>query len=891
MWSIWFIVAQAIPGIILGQVCPPELPVASMCVAGTVRGSSVALDISGAAGNGAETCTCAALATSSGVTVDIIAALKDVNCGTTLSILFKEKSIKTICGGSATHVSTGNSAFITYTRNLLIENPNSNYCITFASDRNDTTFTLTCTTPPTTTTKLPTQPQNTTISAQPETTISPGHQNITTTLGSLTTLSPPSTSVSMSSTFPGNLTTLPSSRLSTSVTSVSFVNTTAAPVATTSGTGNATTMKSNTTNKFSTTPGYNSTGDFNTTSTPFTKSSTGSNLNITSEPGNSTQTTEGQLSTIASTKIHNGNTTEQSTVANENVTSSFGNGTTTIPANVTDSDFNITTIKPENVTDIDFNSTTINPENVTDIDFNSTTVNPENVTDIYVNTTVTPENVTDIDVNATTSNDNSTEHIVDQTTQPSKDTTKTPGKGTTSSGFWEPPVQKYDPPKQSNLVVILVPLLAVVLIGFVAVATYIMCKRSRKHARQTMVPNEEKKSDQNGNVQNTGFAPSKENCDAKSGHLAGHFSAQSNGHSYADYDVERQDNVKAHYAKHTDDSLNERRNDSLLNTTQNGKPKAYEPNDRERDLMASLELSTINFESDPSDTNRYFKKEDPGDWYRVVMKGKKPKSSKSARKYKSNDKDHGKGKHRHRSRTKESSGHRSKRRSKSRSDSDGDYLASDSSNAKKSKSSTATSDSLKDSYSSKFGGTQSNEDRTESQAENRKDSKSMSSNPRLIQSQPVPVIHSKPVSEPKFVQSQSANKTRTLPQQRPTTLESKPKEPEPPKARVILSSSGPTNVPTAVPGGNSIREMTEDVNNIPTITATKQPRTDITSSVSSSSKPSPVPQRSNLFNNNGSSAPAISASRPDIVPPLNLTGTGDQLVIDDDGFEGFVLHN
>ncbi|WAR08210.1 hypothetical protein MAR_018168, partial [Mya arenaria] len=463
MWSIWFIVAQAIPGIILGQVCPPELPVASMCVAGTVRGSSVALDISGAAGNGAETCTCAALATSSGVTVDIIAALKDVNCGTTLSILFKEKSIKTICGGSATHVSTGNSAFITYTRNLLIENPNSNYCITFASDRNDTTFTLTCTTPPTTTTKLPTQPQNTTISAQPETTISPGHQNITTTLGSLTTLSPPSTSV-----------------------------------------------------------------------------------------------------------------------------------------------------------------------------------------------------------------------------------------------------------------VILVPLLAVVLIGFVAVATYIMCKR---------------------------------------------------------------------------------RNDSLLNTTQNGKPKAYEPNDRERDLMASLELSTINFESDPSDTNRYFKKEDPGDWYRVVMKGKKPKSSKSARKYKSNDKDHGKGKHRHRSRTKESSGHRSKRRSKSRSDSDGDYLASDSSNAKKSKSSTATSDSLKDSYSSKFGGTQSNEDRTESQAENRKDSKSMSSNPRLIQSQPVPVIHSKPVSEPKFVQSQSANKTRTLPQQRPTTLESKPKEPEPPKARVILSSSGPTNVPTAVPGG------------------------------------------------------------------------------------------
>ena len=69
--------------------------------------------------------------------------------------------------------------------------------------------------------------------------------------------------------------------------------------------------------------------------------------------------------------------------------------------------------------------------------------------------------------------------------------------------------------------------------------------------------------------------------------------------------------------------------DSTLKDTMNGgtlgKTREYEPTQRERELLENLELSSIVLESDPDDPNRYFKKSDPGDWYRVIMKKKQPK--------------------------------------------------------------------------------------------------------------------------------------------------------------------------------------------------------------------------------------------------------------------------
>lgn len=41
----------------------------------------------------------------------------------------------------------------------------------------------------------------------------------------------------------------------------------------------------------------------------------------------------------------------------------------------------------------------------------------------------------------------------------------------------------------------------------------------------------------------------------------------------------------------------------------------------------NIELASIVIESDPDDSNRYFRKSDMGDWYRIVMKKKRPKDT------------------------------------------------------------------------------------------------------------------------------------------------------------------------------------------------------------------------------------------------------------------------
>ena len=63
-----------------------------------------------------------------------------------------------------------------------------------------------------------------------------------------------------------------------------------------------------------------------------------------------------------------------------------------------------------------------------------------------------------------------------------------------------------------------------------------------------------------------------------------------------------------------------------------------------------IELGNIVIESDPDDSNRYFKKADLGDWYRLVMKGKRPKDTETLLdKNETGDKGskHGKDKHKH----------------------------------------------------------------------------------------------------------------------------------------------------------------------------------------------------------------------------------------------------
>ena len=75
----------------------------------------------------------------------------------------------------------------------------------------------------------------------------------------------------------------------------------------------------------------------------------------------------------------------------------------------------------------------------------------------------------------------------------------------------------------------------------------------------------------------------------------------------------------------------------------------------------NIELANIVIESDPDDANRYFKKADLGDWYRVVMKRRRPKDTEklldtnvTSEKIRKHDKEkhkheRGNDKHRHRS--------------------------------------------------------------------------------------------------------------------------------------------------------------------------------------------------------------------------------------------------
>lgn len=326
---------------------------------------------------------------------------------------------------------------------------------------------------------------------------------------------------------------------------------------------------------------------------------------------------------------------------------------------------------------------------------------------------------------------------------------------------------------------------------------------------------------------------------------------------------------------------------SMMMTTTNGKPKVYEPTERERDLLENLELSSIVIESDPNDPNRYFQKADPGDWYRVIMKQKAPKGDKSKRK-KSKSKESSQ-RHSSQTDTTNSSGTKEKRhRRKSKQDSSDDNGASVHKHKnRKSKSgdrndperTISRSVDLSKAYEAMLETGKLNDTSFSAAAAN-----SMPQNPHESPLRDSGMMRQ---MEPKVIVS------------KPVVVNSKPKEPDPPKTRIIMSQSSHVKTPT-MQQSHTVQEPAQSViNSAPTVINSQPVRTREPVNTTEV-QASPARPRSNLFGPRGGSLRESSAEktstetqvkRPDIVPPLNLTGSGDQVEIDDDGFEGFVLNH
>jgi len=314
-------------------------------------------------------------------------------------------------------------------------------------------------------------------------------------------------------------------------------------------------------------------------------------------------------------------------------------------------------------------------------------------------------------------------------------------------------------------------------------------------------------------------------------------------------------------------------NTSMLMGSTNGKPKVYEPTAREKDLLENLELSSIMIQSDPDDSNRYFKRTDPGDWYRVIMKGKESKDGKTkAKKAK-------KGSRKHSSQTDtsdttEESGKR--RRRKSKGDSHDEHNE-PTHKRKHRKSKSASSSDTERTKSKSVDLSKAYEALLQSGNLN-ETSLSMTTGSKTL-----PAHHNESAlrDSGRFKAADS-----NVSVSKPVVVNSKPPESGQPKSRVIMSQ------PTAVkPSGpvkhvNTVQQIAQQVKN-PTpsvISSTPAKEADNTTLVQSS----PARPRSNLFSGRSGSFNASTdkasketpVKRPDSVPPLNLTD--DLLDIEDD---------
>ena len=441
--------------------------------------------------------------------------------------------------------------------------------------------------------------------------------------------------------------------------------------------------------------------------------------------------------------------------------------------------------------------------------------------------------------------------------------------------------------------------------------------RSRKAARRTRVPNKQSKAE-NGQARG---AASPSGKDADNNNAPGKrdiFATSTETKERADtkHHVERE-------AKQTPERRNENGTENFdrldrlddqnessyqtMNSTLNGKPKTYEPNEREKDLLASLEMSTITIETDPEDPNRYFKKMDTGDWYRVIMKGKKPRKDKKADKYKESDVDEGNNRHSHKSRKS-----RDKRSKSDFGDTLNDTSKSRKSRSGKSRSLNRSLDRTDDKHSRSASKGNSSAKKNRSRRRRSKDDYlsdesdfNDTANSRLIKSQPLhqaKTVQSKPASDSRLIQSQPIQpvKPPTVIQSRPTSgiqtnptsvtqskptqvVQAKPKEPDPPKARIIMSNPSPVLQP-ARSHSDSVKDLANDINNVAgnKVTNYRQTANGSAASMPAKTQPSPTPQRSSLFGGkSGGEQTTHATSRPEIVPPLNLKGAGDQVELEE----------
>lgn len=273
------------------------------------------------------------------------------------------------------------------------------------------------------------------------------------------------------------------------------------------------------------------------------------------------------------------------------------------------------------------------------------------------------------------------------------------------------------------------------------------------------------------------------------------------------------------------------------NSLPESKPQPYEPSDRERDLLQSLELSTIVIEQDPDDTNRYFKKKDPGDWYRVIIKGKTPRDPNSTL-----------------NTTKKSGRKRGKRKSR------GD-----------SHSNTSSSDDTKYRKKSRRSRRHSDLDQTD-QSDHKKNRKTKSEENRrhssIGQLQNSANIHDTVQS-----MTRSINQTPTKDNHTQEAVH------EPVQARVIVSK--PVNnvsVPVAIKENNShavlmnSSEQTEKVNNGDTRNQSVEQNTMFASGRS----------RNSVFGSSFKLKNEEATKRPDIVPPLDLKQSAEKSKKNDD---------
>ena len=157
--------------------------------------------------------------------------------------------------------------------------------------------------------------------------------------------------------------------------------------------------------------------------------------------------------------------------------------------------------------------------------------------------------------------------------------------------------------------------------------------RARKASRRTRVPEEKKTSDTSATNYGTNSpfitAPYHSGQEPTAG---GHDNVAFQGDNTKKEQTSKFQNVTFNEAEKTKGNQSDKAYASPLPKAENGKnpqngiqSKArYEEVNIKDD---NIELANIVIESDPDDVNRYFKKADLGDWYRVVMKRRPPKDT------------------------------------------------------------------------------------------------------------------------------------------------------------------------------------------------------------------------------------------------------------------------